>query len=99
MAQDVAYWHFATFRWAAELGRYQSRADMAQLAAGSTRSRMTQKINAPRQLRRPCVACPLGVSTQPRPIAVISGQRTSDLLQSAKNIGSLGNWHFSTAPN
>jgi len=33
---------FATFRWAAELGRYQSRADMAQLAAGSTRSRMTQ---------------------------------------------------------
>ena len=23
------YWHLATFRWAAELGRYQSRADMA----------------------------------------------------------------------
>jgi hypothetical protein len=36
------YWPFATFRWVAELGRYQSRADMAQLAAGSIRSGMTR---------------------------------------------------------
>ena len=28
-SSNVAFWHFATFRWAAELGRYQSRADMA----------------------------------------------------------------------
>ncbi len=28
-----------------------------------------RKINAARQLRRPCVASPLGVSTQPRPVA------------------------------
>ena len=38
----VHTWHLATFRWAAELGRYQTRADMAQLAADSTPSRMTQ---------------------------------------------------------
>ena len=42
MLRHVRSWHFATFRWAAELGRYQSIADMAQLAAGSTRSRMTR---------------------------------------------------------
>jgi hypothetical protein len=38
----VHTWHIATFRWSAELRRYQKRADIAQLAAGSTRSRMTQ---------------------------------------------------------
>jgi hypothetical protein len=46
----VHTWPFATFRWAAELGRYQSRADMAQLAAGSTRSGMTRHRHSRRGL-------------------------------------------------
>src|SRR6202166_5118134 len=35
-------WHIASFRCAAEFGRYRGIGDMAGLVAGSTRSRMTQ---------------------------------------------------------
>jgi hypothetical protein len=35
-------WHIASFRCAAELGRYPGIADMAGLAIAATRSRLTQ---------------------------------------------------------
>ena len=39
---DFRSWHIASFRCAAEFGRYRGIADMAGLAAGLTRPRMTQ---------------------------------------------------------
>ena len=36
------FWPIASFRQDAEFGRYRGIADMARLAVGSTRSRMTQ---------------------------------------------------------
>jgi hypothetical protein len=36
---DFVRWHIASFRCDAEFGRYRGKADMAGLAAGSTRSR------------------------------------------------------------
>jgi hypothetical protein len=41
-AANVALWPFATFRLTAELVRYRGIADMAELAAGSIRSFVTQ---------------------------------------------------------
>jgi len=43
-AGAVHTWPFATFRGAEEFGRYRARADIAGLAAGSTRSRMTLNV-------------------------------------------------------
>jgi len=40
--EDDRKWPIATFSSAAEFGRYRGIADMAELVAGSTQSRMTQ---------------------------------------------------------
>jgi hypothetical protein len=41
------FWHIASLQCDAEFGRYRGTADMAGLAAGSTRSRMTHSSHSP----------------------------------------------------